>query len=111
MQANVERLKAYTEKLIVFPRRRVTKAKAASAKTKGGDASAAQVAAAKQLSSSLLPITKAAPVIESVKVTAEMKAIKAYQTLRVERMNARMVGIRAAKALAAAKEAEEKAKA
>jgi large subunit ribosomal protein L13e len=111
LQANVARLKAYTDKLILFPRRRVTKAKVASSKAKSGDSPAALLASAEQLPGSLLPITKPAPVIESVAVTAEMKATKAYQTLRVERMNTRMVGIRAKKAAEAAKEAEEKAKA
>lgn len=65
---------------------------------------------AAQLKAKLLPITKAAPKIESVTVTAEMKATKAYATLRLERMNARLVGIRAKKAAEAEKEKEQAAK-
>ena len=107
----MKRLLAYKDKLVLFPRRRVSKAKEASAKPKAGDSSAAECAAATQLTAALLPITKAAPVIESVTVTAAMKATKAYATLRVERMNTRMVGIREKKAKEAAKEAEEKSKA
>lgn len=45
----------------------------------------------------VLPIRKAAPVIERVAVTADMKAAKAYATLRQERTNARLVGVRAKK--------------
>ena len=111
LQANVKRLLAYKDKLVLFPRRRVSKAKEASAKPKAGDSSAAECAAATQLTAALLPISKAAPVIESVTVTAAIKATKAYATLRVERMNTRMVGIREKKMKEAAKEAEEKAKA
>ncbi len=76
-----------------------------------GDASAEELKAATQLKTALLPIRKAAPVIESVAVTADMKANKAYATLRLERMNARMVGIRAKKAADAEKEKEAAAKA
>ena len=52
----------------------------------------------------MLPIRKAAPAIEHVAVTADMKANKAYATLRVERMNARLVGVRAKKKAEAEKE-------
>jgi large subunit ribosomal protein L13e len=95
LQENVKRLLAYKERLVLFPRRRAAKA--------GEKAKTTQKTA--------LPITKAAPVIESVAVTAEMKAAKAYATLRLERMNMRMVGIRKKRAEAQEKEAQEKAKA
>jgi large subunit ribosomal protein L13e len=76
----------------------------------GGDSAAEELSVASQLKAKLLPITKAAPKIESVKVTPEMQAVKAYATLRLERMNARMVGIRAKKAADAEKEKEAAAK-
>ena len=101
-QENAKRLKAYKAKLVLFPRR--------SRKPKAGDSAAEELSVAAQLKAKLLPITKAAPVIQSVAVTAEMKAAKAYATLRLERMNARMVGIRAKKAAEAEKEREAAAK-
>jgi large subunit ribosomal protein L13e len=76
----------------------------------GGDSAAEELSVAAQLKAKLLPITKAAPKIESVKVTSEMQAVKAYASLRLERMNARMVGIRAKKAADAEKEKEAAAK-
>ena len=91
---NVARLTAYKEKLVVFPRKTLK----AGAKAKAGDASAADLAAAVQQTGPLMPLVKAKPVISSVVVTEEMKANKAYATLRRERMNSRMVGIRAKKA-------------
>jgi len=52
-----------------------------------------------------------APVaLESVAITAEMKAVKAYQKLRVERMNARLMGFRKKRAEDLAAEEKEKAK-
>jgi large subunit ribosomal protein L13e len=118
LQENAKRLKAYKAKLIVFPRRsakpKVRTAARAGAKRQGANAERAQsgdspkeeLSVVAQLKGKLLPITKAAPKVESVAVTAEMKAAKAYATLRLERMNARLVGIRAKKAAAAEKEKE-----
>lgn len=122
VQENVKRLQAYKANLVVFPRRaRKTKVRAPGLAApccvahlwhlQNGDASAEELKAATQLTSELQPIRKAAPVIASVAVTAEMKANKAYATLRLERMNARMVGIRAKKAAEAEKEKEAAAKA
>ncbi len=107
-----------------------------------GDSAAEELSVAAQLKAKLLPITKAAPKIESVKVTPEMQArnaraqqrrgvlaalaaralsasphgpspaqaVRSYAALRLERMNARMVGIRAKKAAEAEKEKEAAAK-
>ena len=101
LQENVKRLKAYKSKLVVFPRR--------TAKPKNGDSSAEELKMATQLKGPVLPITGEAPEMEMVQVTDEMKAVKAYQKLRLERMNLRYVGIREKRRLA--KEAEEKDKA
>ncbi len=85
---------------MVFPRR--------SNKPKAGDASAEELAAVSQLKGAVMPIVKEAPALEKVTVTAEMKDEAAYATLRVERMNKRMAGVRdkrAKEAAAAAKDA------
>jgi large subunit ribosomal protein L13e len=100
LQENAARLKAYKANLVVFPRR--------AGKPKAGDAPAEALAAATQHKGALLPYTKAAPAVETVKVTAEMKAAQSYATLRLERMNARLQGMRkkrAAEAAAAEKDA------
>jgi large subunit ribosomal protein L13e len=122
LQENAKRLKAYKAKLVVFPRRS-TKPKVrataragargqhahrgASIRAQSGDSPKEELSVVAQLKGKLLPITKTAPKVESVKVTSEMQMAKAYATLRLERMNARLVGIRAKKA--AEKEKEEAA--
>ena len=109
-QANVERLKEYKSKLVLFPRR-AGKAKVRSPflstlrdqfadkpflQTQSGDATAEDIKAVSDSThvtrGAVLPIRKPVPVVGSVAVTAEMKATKAYATLRLERMNARLVG-------------------
>ena len=94
LQENVNRLKAYKANLVVFPRR--------ANKPKAGDASAEELKTAAQLKGALLPITKTAPVLEKVAITDAMRAEKAYATLRLERMNARLIGVRAKRAADAA---------
>ncbi|KAI9216612.1 ribosomal protein L13e [Blastocladiella britannica] len=92
---NVQRLKTYKAKLVVFP-------------TKG--AKPEDVAAAVQHKGTLLPVVSVAPVLEgSRKITAEEKEFAAYQVLRKARTLARYHGIRAKRALAkAAAEADAK---
>jgi large subunit ribosomal protein L13e len=94
LQENANRLKAYKANLVVFPRR--------ANKPKAGDASPEDLKAVAQLKGTLMPISKAATALEKVAVTEEMRTNKAYATLRLERMNARMVGIRAKRAAEAA---------
>jgi large subunit ribosomal protein L13e len=94
LQENVNRLKAYKANLVVFPRR--------ANKPKAGDALAEELKTATQLKGALLPITKSKPALEKVAITADMKAQRAYGTLRLERMNARLVGVRAKRAADAA---------
>jgi large subunit ribosomal protein L13e len=96
LQENVNRLKAYKSNLVVFPRARNAK------KPKAMDASAEECKTASQAKGALMPISKAAPALEKVAITADMKSFGAYAKLRVERMNVRMAGIRAKRA----KEAE-----
>jgi large subunit ribosomal protein L13e len=97
-QENVARLKAYRASLVLFP----TKAKAAP---KAGETARGE--AVEQYSAKVvLPIARSKPELETAAVTAEMKAAKAYATIRMERMNRRMAGIREKRAREAA--AEEK---
>lgn len=94
LQENVNRLKAYKANLVLFPRR--------ANKPKKGDASADELKAVAQLQGPVMPITKSAATIEKVQITDEMRKESAYSTLRLERMNARMAGIRAKRAAEAA---------
>ncbi|KAF8058400.1 RPL13 [Scenedesmus sp. PABB004] len=94
LQENVARLKAYKSNLVVFPRN--------AKKPKAMDASADECKTATQLKGAVMPITKAAPKLEKVTITAEMKAAPAYAKLRVERMNVRLAGVRAKRAAEAA---------
>ncbi|XP_021827685.1 60S ribosomal protein L13-1 [Prunus avium] len=96
LQANVQRLKTYKAKLVVFPRR--------ARKLKAGDSSPEELANATQISGPYMPIVREKPTVELVKVTNDMKAFKAYDKLRVERMNERHVGARLKKAAEAEKE-------
>jgi len=86
LQDNVNRLKAYKAALVVFPRR--------ANKPKNGDSTAEECAAATQHTGALMPVTAAKPVLEKVAITDAMKSESAYATLRLERMNKRMAGIR-----------------
>ncbi|KAL7145995.1 hypothetical protein ABFS83_06G011600 [Erythranthe nasuta] len=95
-QTNVQRLKMYKAKLVVFPRR--------NNKFKAGDSTPEELATATQVSGPILPIVHEKPSVELVKVTGEMKSFKAYDKLRLERTNARHVGVRAKRAAEAEKE-------
>ncbi|GKV08493.1 hypothetical protein SLEP1_g20114 [Rubroshorea leprosula] len=96
LQANVQRLKTYKAKLVVFPRR--------SRKFKAGDSAPEELASATQVQGQYMPLVRQKPSVELVKVTEEMKSFKAYGKLRVERMNKRQIGARMKKAAEAEKE-------
>ncbi|GFY83930.1 breast basic conserved 1 [Actinidia rufa] len=81
LQTNVQRLKTYKAKLVVFPRR--------ARKFKAGDSAPEELATATQVQGSYMPIVREKPAVELVKVTDEMKSFNAYAKLRVERMNQR----------------------
>ena len=57
-----------------------------------------------QVMGSVLPIVRPRPTAEIVSITDEMKAEKGYYKLRLERTNAKLVGIRKKRAEAAEKE-------
>eukprot|EP00899_Mesostigma_viride_P003363 jgi/Mesvir1/13027/Mv26289-RA.1 len=86
LQENAQRLKAYKAKLVIFPRR--------SKKPKAGDSSAAELATASQLTAPLMPVRTKKPTVDIVNVTDEMKAVKVYQKLRIERTNKKLEGKR-----------------
>ncbi|RDX84325.1 hypothetical protein CR513_34639, partial [Mucuna pruriens] len=86
LQANVQRLKTYKAKLVA------------------GDSTPEELANATQVQGSYLPIVREKPSVELVKVTDEMKAVKAYYKLRLERTNKRHYGARLKKAAEAEKE-------
>ncbi|KAI4367965.1 hypothetical protein MLD38_016586 [Melastoma candidum] len=96
LQANVQRLKTYKAKLVVFPRR--------APKSKAGDSAPEELANATQVQGVFMPIVREEPSVELVKATDEMKLFSAYAKLRVERMNTRHVGARLKRAAEAEKE-------
>ncbi|XP_020596967.1 60S ribosomal protein L13-1-like [Phalaenopsis equestris] len=96
LQANAQRLKTYKAKLVVFPLR--------ARKFKAVDSAPEELDTATQVKASALPIVHRRPSVELLKVTEEMKAFRAHEKLRVERMNARQVGARLKKAAEAEKE-------
>lgn len=86
LQLNVQRLKEYKSRLVVFPR----KANA----PKKGDASAAEIAAAKQLVGTVVAAPKAEAAVTFAPITEEMKSFRAFSTLRAARNDAKLVGVR-----------------
>ena len=95
LQANVERLNAYKNKLILFPK---------GAKALKGDATPEEMAAATQFTGVFMPVEKTAPKIELVQVTDAMKKYTAFRGLRQARNDARHFGIRAKRAAQAKEE-------
>ncbi|KAF8632580.1 hypothetical protein AX15_001788 [Amanita polypyramis BW_CC] len=95
---NVERLKAYKQRLIVFPRK--------AGKPKKGDSSAEELQAATIRGA--LPLPEAYPTEPPRKITEEERSFEAYRTLRIARANQRYEGAR--KIRAAKREEEEAAK-
>ncbi|XP_031107042.1 60S ribosomal protein L13-1-like [Ipomoea triloba] len=96
LQTNVQRLKTYKAKLVVFPRR--------ARKFKAGDSTAEELATATQVHGAYLPIGRDKPAVELVKITEDMKSFKAYDKLRLERTNERHMGARLKRAAEAEKE-------
>ncbi|KAH9982544.1 ribosomal protein L13e [Lactifluus volemus] len=95
---NIERLKAYKERLVVFPRK--------ARKPKQGDSSPGDLTA--PTTRQTLPLPSASVHEEPRKITPEEREFNAYKTLRNNRAEARFEGAR--KIRAAKKEEEEAAK-
>lgn len=100
MDANVERLREYKSKLVLFPRR--------AGKPKAGDSDAATLDTATQLMGKLQPIVVTKAPLESRAITDEDKAVKAYVTLRRARADLKYHGARVKRAAELAAKEEEK---
>ncbi|DAZ93556.1 TPA: hypothetical protein N0F65_006544 [Lagenidium giganteum] len=85
LQANVQRLKAYKAKLVVFPRKNINKPKA-------GDSAPEETKNAVQHKGALFPITRTVVKSQTAEITEEMKENSVYKTLRVARADARIAG-------------------
>merc|ERR1712188_333435 len=102
LQTNVQRLKEYKSKLIVFPRK--------PSQPKQGDAEASELAVASQLQGTVLPIIQVKPENKARVITDEEHKISVFKTMRIARANKRLVGIREKRAKEAAADAAMKAK-
>ncbi|XP_055300728.1 60S ribosomal protein L13 [Sitodiplosis mosellana] len=98
-QENIQRLKEYRSKLILFPVH-------ANRKLRKGEATEEERKTATQFKGPVLPLTKPVAEVEFRKITDEEKKFNAFHTLRRARVDARLVGIRAKKAREAAENAE-----
>ncbi|XP_067905365.1 large ribosomal subunit protein eL13 [Heterodontus francisci] len=102
IQCNVQRLKEYRSKLIIFPRK-------ASAPKKG-DSSAEEIKVATQLTGPVMPIKNIYKRERARVISEDEKNFKAFASLRMARANARLFGIRAKRAKEAAEQDIEKKK-
>lgn len=90
-QINIQRLKEYRNKLILFPAHE-------KRKLRKGEASEEERKVATQLRGEVMPITNAKPVVSVRAITAAEKKFGAFLTTKKARSDARLVGIRAKKA-------------
>lgn len=100
LQANVRRLKEYKSKLVVIPR-------GSRSHPKKGDSSTEETMKAHQLKGTVLPIRQPRTLTSVADLTDELRAKRAYATLRSERGKARTVGIRKKRAAEKAEKAKE----
>ncbi|RZF41499.1 hypothetical protein LSTR_LSTR000213 [Laodelphax striatellus] len=106
LQQNVQRLKEYQSKLILFPTHPNKKLKKDKAPKKG-EATEEQRKMAVQLKTPLMPIKKPAIRSKARAITEEEKKFSAYTALRKARADQRLVGVRAKKAKEAAENPED----
>jgi large subunit ribosomal protein L13e len=99
LKVNVDRLKEYKSRLIVFPRN--------NKKVKNGEASKTETANAQQLVGDIIPVPKKDDTVTFVPLTEELKSGKAYAKLRAARSDARLVGIRLKKSKEEKKEGKD----
>ena len=89
MQTNVERLKAYKESLVLFPRKRLSKAK-----PQGLESAVEECKAATQFSGTILPLVKEKPTVVMGEITEEMKSTSAVTAMKIARKETRIQGYR-----------------
>ena len=94
LQRNVQRLKEYQSKLILFP--------VNSKKPRKGDASEEDMKKAAQMVGEIMPVKSVVKRQRAMELTDDLKNFKAFNSVRQARAVARLWGIRAKKA----KEAE-----
>eukprot|EP01099_Mayorella_cantabrigiensis_P001303 TRINITY_DN1565_c0_g3_i3.p1 TRINITY_DN1565_c0_g3~~TRINITY_DN1565_c0_g3_i3.p1 ORF type:complete len:203 (-),score=54.00 TRINITY_DN1565_c0_g3_i3:160-768(-) len=85
-RANVQRLKTYKAKLVVFPRK--------TKKVKTGDTAVDQASKVAQLKGTVVPIKRVSVKSQARAITVAERKVSAYATLRKARSDARLVGIR-----------------
>ncbi|KAL3859707.1 hypothetical protein ACJMK2_009912 [Sinanodonta woodiana] len=102
MQQNVQRLKEYRSKLIIFPKK--------LGKPGKGDASEEERKMATQLTGPVMPIRKVLKTEKARKITDEEKKFSAFTALRVARADARLQGYREKKAKEKAQDESQKKK-
>ncbi|KAL1790975.1 60S ribosomal protein L13 [Sigmodon hispidus] len=100
LQANVQRLKEYRSKLMLFPRK--------PSAPKKGDSSAEELKLATQLTGPVMPIRNVYKKEKARVITEEEKNLKAFASLLMAWANARLFGIRAKRAKEAAEQHVEK---
>ncbi|KAL1791206.1 60S ribosomal protein L13 [Sigmodon hispidus] len=100
LQANVQRLKGYCSKLILFPRK--------PSAPKKGDSSAEELKLATQVTGPVMPIQNVYKKEKTRVITQEEKNFNAFASLRMARANARLFGIRAKRGKEAAEQDVEK---
>ncbi|CAO3673604.1 unnamed protein product [Umbelopsis vinacea] len=100
LELNVQRLKAYQAKLIVFPRK--------AGKPKSGDAT--DVSGVSQLKGAVLPIEQVVAGEEARAIKPEEKEVNAFKKLRYARSEARTLGAREKRARDKADEEAQKKK-
>ncbi|XP_071092098.1 large ribosomal subunit protein eL13-like [Haliotis cracherodii] len=86
LQQNVQRLKEYNSKLILFPRK--------ESKPKKGDATAEQIKTATQLKGDVMPIRQVHRSEKARKISKREKRFSPFAALRSARVNARLFGKR-----------------
>jgi large subunit ribosomal protein L13e len=91
LQINVDRLKEYLSKLVIFPKK--------ASKPYKGDSSPEDCALATQVTGTIMPLEKSKPAVEMVDVTDEMKGYDAYVTMKHARKETKVAGQRVALAI------------
>merc|ERR1711872_325473 len=87
LQANVQRLKEYKSKLIVFPKK--------PSAPKAGDSEASELAVGSQLRGQIMPIVASKPSNKARLITDDEKKVNVFKSMRIARANRRLMGIRA----------------
>merc|ERR1712226_231906 len=98
LQQNVQRLKEYKSKLILYPKKQSKPAK--------GDASAEEIKLATQLKGPVMPIRQVFKPEKARKITEDEKKFNPFVALRCARANKRLAGYRDKKAKEKAAERE-----